>query len=282
MHHGAVRQPFFILGTARCGSTRLHQILNAHPHVFLTNEARVLDVVHFFCRYASLPKAENMRVLLDTWHDIRGVLPEPHVEVFSEVVRRHARGMVEDFYALSIEDPQVTHWGDKLPSLTAARAVLEVLPASKYIVLVRDPRDAWCSWSRFSQRPAVVEGHPAAAAVGLDEFAINWRNVYHSTREYFPNALHLRYEDLVTDTRASMARVLGHLGLPWHAGIDEAIAAKRELAHHATAPSPIESIDRWCEDLDDADVETIDSVCGSVMAEFGYARAARSRDEHRE
>ena len=49
------RQPFFVIGTGRCGSTLLCHLLQAHPSVAMMNEARLLDALWFFFQFARLP-----------------------------------------------------------------------------------------------------------------------------------------------------------------------------------------------------------------------------------
>ena len=40
-----MKQPFFILGSGRSGSTFLYHLLSAHPQVALTNEANLADAL---------------------------------------------------------------------------------------------------------------------------------------------------------------------------------------------------------------------------------------------
>ncbi len=42
-----MRQPFFIVGTGRSGSTLLQRLLAAHPRIALTNEGHVADFLYY-------------------------------------------------------------------------------------------------------------------------------------------------------------------------------------------------------------------------------------------
>ena len=51
-----VKQPFFIVGLMRSGTTYLYRLLADHPKIALTNEARVADFLTFCCRLAGIPQ----------------------------------------------------------------------------------------------------------------------------------------------------------------------------------------------------------------------------------
>ena len=46
-------RPLFILGSGRCGSTLLHTMLIGHSKIVLTNEARLVNVLHFCSQLAA-------------------------------------------------------------------------------------------------------------------------------------------------------------------------------------------------------------------------------------
>ncbi|MGA0059237.1 MAG: sulfotransferase family protein [Planctomycetota bacterium] len=266
-----MHQPFFILGTARCGSSRLWQILEAHPQVCLTNEGRIVDALYFFARYARTPKGQRLHHLLDEETDLRGIVPAEHVDAFSALIRRHAPTLLTDFYARLANDPAVTHWGDKLPDPEAAHAVQAILPQTRFLVLVRDPRDAWASWRRYRERPGVAEDFPAAAAIDVDAFAHNWSNLYAATDRYFEHAMTVRYEDLVAETHATTTRILAHLGLPADPAVTAAVDDKARLRGHATITSTERSVGSWQDQIPATEIARILEICAAGMQLHGYA-----------
>lgn len=268
-----MKQPFFILGSGRCGSSHLSRILGEHPKVVLTNEARIVDSLHMFYRFAALPAGQHEKFWLNDEVTLRGIVPRAHVDDFAAEVRRHARGILEGFYARKAAGREVTHWGDKLPDATAARAVLDVLPNTRYLVLVRDPRDTWCSWQRYAQHGEIAATYPAAARTDAHGFAIIWRNLYRETTSRLPRSIHLRYEDLVRSPKATIGRALEHLGLDWDEAITAAIASPGAFRGHGTSDSPGATIGRWRRDLDPTAAGTIERTCGAVMARFEYRRS---------
>lgn len=265
-----MHQPFFIVGTARCGSSRLWQILDAHPRVCITNEARIVDALYFFARYASTAKGHRLHCLLDEETDVRGIVPSEHSAAFADLLRRHAPRMLEDFYAGLADDSGVTHWGDKLPDPEAAHAVQAALPHTRFIVLVRDPRDAWASWRRYRERPAVAADFPAAASIDAEAFAHNWTNLYASAASYLSHALEVRYEDLVAETAATTAQVLRHLELPDDPAVDHAVEDRERLRGHATITRTDRSVGSYESTLPADEIRLIERVCSAGMQTHGY------------
>ena len=265
-----MHQPFFIVGTARCGSSRLWQILDAHPRVCITNEARVVDALYFFARYAGTTKGERLRCILDEETDLRGIVPAEHSASFADLLRRHAPRMLEDFYARLADDPTITHWGDKLPDPEAAHAVQTALPHTRFVVLVRDPRDAWASWRRYRDRPGVAADFPAAAAIDVGSFAHNWANLYASATSYLQHALAVRYEDLVSRAADTVAAVLRHLELPGDPAVDRAVQDRGRLSGHATITRADQTIGSFESTLPEDEIRTIEEICAHGMQTWGY------------
>lgn len=269
----AMRQPFFIVGTGRCGSTFLCEILQAHPRVSLTNEAKVVDFLDFACRYSGLPAPQAATFSLHTDIALHGIVRPRFTERLSAIVRRHAKEILEEFYLGEYPDRDVTHWGDKLPNANAAHAVREIFPNTKYVILIRDPRDAYCSVRAFAARPEIRDLSPFLSFESADSFANYWQYTYHGAITWLPDHIVLRYRDLVRDPIAASARVLDFLGLPRVPEVDLVARGSRTYEGHGTSASPEVSIERWRQQLDPRDVRAIEAVCGELMQRYGYELA---------
>jgi len=269
-----MKQPFFIVGTGRCGSTLLYNLLSQHPRVALTNESRVIDFLAFCVNFAAVPLREPVEFeYLETMRLHGMVLPE-HTERFAPLFRRHAIAALEEFYRDRFADKEFTHWGDKLPSLASLADIQAAYPHAKFVALVRDPRDGWCSFRAYRETPRMRRLYPAWTEQGVEPWSRGWHNTYSGFDTYLEHLHWLRYEDLVTDRAAALSGVLEFLEL------DAGEAARARHDHdetfdeHGTARTPAASIGRWRDELDAGDVGTIEVACGALMPRFGYDFAA--------
>lgn len=112
---------------------------------------------------------------------------------------------------------------DKTPQHTVGVRLLESLyPGSRYVHMVRDPRDAAVSaWFHFGKR----EGKTFEQFV-CNYIGVVWpTNVQTARRDAPPLGerwLEVRYEDMLEDAPRQAARMLAHLGLDTH---DAALSA---------------------------------------------------------
>jgi hypothetical protein len=176
---GSVKQPFFIVGVGRVGSTLLARQLEPHPRVALTREARVADVVRYCSQYASLPAYHELKIPFVRESTLYGLVDRAYVGRFAKIFHRHAVEMIEEFYRETFAHKDFTHWGDKLPLPDTAIEMQQSYPHAKYVVLMRDPRDVCCSVrshaqdvGRHVEQPLLGE---ALRAQTVEETAIAWR-----------------------------------------------------------------------------------------------------------
>ena len=177
--------PIIIFGAPRSGTTYLQSILNQHPEVFISHEARLFGWLH-----QSFKVISNQDSFLVT-----------HREEFIEHLRVSYPQLIRNFY--SKLKPQARYWGDKNPlSLTKAnvgalQTIVELFPGAKFIHIIRDGRDVVASltrrlhsngepWADFLTAHVLWNGHiERGMAFGRTQAA----------EKYFE----LRYEDLIRD-----------------------------------------------------------------------------------
>lgn len=267
-------QPLFVLGSGRCGSTLLYQLLAAHPRIAMTNEARLVDLLYFFHALAGQPAFERREHELGGERvTLTGVVGARWAARLADVVRDHAGPMLLDFYRREFPGRDFAYFGDKLPSPLAAGSFGAVFPGIRCLTLVRDPRDVICSLRDYSARPDVRTADPSFRVGDLRDYCVAWRGLYADCLDYLPGNLAVRYEDLAREPARELERVMEHLGL---AVAPEQLAAEADAAReafrrgHATTGSVDESIGRWRRDLPPADRAVVAEVCRSVLERCGY------------
>lgn len=194
----------FLLGHPRSGTTLLEQVLAAHEDIVDADETSSFhDTVWFPLSIEAAKKYDKQlyRLLSDLPADLERSLRD------------------EYFRHLEFEmgtTGQERLWLDKNPALTLQLlAVLRVIPESKIIVALRDPRDVCIS--AYMQR------------VELTNWSVNWLSLQDTVDMYVLamnnwlrlrdlggfESIEVRYEDCVEDLSCQGRRVFDFLGVEW-------------------------------------------------------------------
>lgn len=191
------RDPIFILGMPRSGSTLVEQMLSSHPQIEGTAELPIVPIL-------------AQTLLADhglTRHD-------SYPELLPRVTRAALTALGRDY--LDRAQPQrkagKPFFLDKLPHNWADVGLIRLmLPNARIVDVRRNPLD--CCLSNF--RLLFAQGHPSAYA--LDEMAAYYRDYVRMMRHWdaaLPGQVHrLIYEDLVDDPGRELRRLLDHLGM---------------------------------------------------------------------
>lgn len=135
--------PFFILATARSGTTLLEQCLNRHTQLFVPPET------YFFNQLQknSTETAEQLQAFVDEYlASPQASFIASHPQIISERLLKQAddAGMVfENMMSLLMKQAGQGKkiWGEKTPMhLFHAESILSLFPDAKFIFLVRDGR----------------------------------------------------------------------------------------------------------------------------------------------
>jgi hypothetical protein len=239
----------FVLGTGRCGSTLVHEVLARHPDVgFVTNvDDRIGRAT------AGRMQAELIR-RLPTAATRKGRLRLAPSEAYralerevSPVIAESARDLEAadavpwladrfrsffDSRAAAFGAPLFLH---KFTGWPRARFVDRVLPGSRYVHVVRDGRAVAASWLqtdwwRGHLGPAGWHFGPLSPAYEKEweasgrSFVLLAGLAWKLLLDAFDDAraeigddrwLEVRYEDVLADPRERTATILEFLGLPW-------------------------------------------------------------------
>ena len=286
--------PVFVTNIGRCGSTLMMNLLRSHPRIVVHDlypyETRALSYWLHMLKVLSEPanheRSANPNSYEDDafWvgrhpHNMRPVIEPPPVQEFLrrdyvEKLAEFCQSSAEDFYrsvseAQGVDEP--VYAAEKRNPRPTARVASDLYPDAREIFLVREPRDMVCSMISFYERTQLVSfGRDQRA--GDDEFvsgiAHALRDLVRQLRERREEAILVRYEDLVGDTAATLARVLNYLELPTGADsqreiVAQARASTSDSERHRTTADAGSSIGRWRRDLS----EPMQALCTSAFAE---------------
>ncbi|WP_243733034.1 tetratricopeptide repeat-containing sulfotransferase family protein [Luteimonas yindakuii] len=229
----ASREPFFILGMPRSGTTLVERILSSHSEVASAGELQNFGVM------LKRLSASTTSRMLDEDTLARAAAVDP-----AELGRHY----IESTRPLT---GSTAHFIDKLPhNFLYAGFIARALPDAPLICLRRDPMDT--TLGNFRQLFALSSPYYDYSfdLVDTARYYVLFDRLMAFWHERLPGRiLEVRYEDVVRDQEAQTRRLLDHCGLAWD---DACLAFEKNAAPVATASlvqvrSPIyaTSIGRW-------------------------------------
>ena len=262
-----MKQPVFIVGCPRSGTTLMSVILDRHSQLAVTPETAFYDEIA--PQLSPIDKCDLRRVLGD-WPRL------PELGLSLDQVVRHCGISASPARLMSVllesyaQDRQKSRCGEKTPQhLRHIPHILRDFPDAQILCLIRDGRDVALSlsampWWRGDLR---VAADTWLGAVRLAEgFA-----AAHPT-QFFA----VRYERLVADPEAVVATVMRFLGLQFE-GVqlepsESNVVLRRSMAWKGSALGPIEATRTGVRRLTASpeDLDYLKEALGPTLKRLGY------------
>jgi hypothetical protein len=267
----------WIFGSGRTGSTWLSLMMTALPDHARWNEPLVGYLFgHLYYERKRLDQDNYTFILAndfrDTWlSSIRSFVLEGATLRFLEVAEKGSY--------LVIKEPHGS---------MGAPLLMEALPESRMVFLMRDPRDVAASALHTSfardnpQRKKVAEERPDDLVARLAEIYL--RDITLTKQAYEAHdgrKVLVRYEDLRSDTLDEMKRIYSALEITVDEGeLAQAVerCAWENIPEDKKGPGTVRrrgTSGGWREDLTSSQVEIVESVTAPILKEF-YSQSSRS------
>jgi hypothetical protein len=266
-----MRDPFFVVGTGRCGSTLLRNLLCAHPDVYLPNETHWLPILFHMYGTQHVP----LESVFDTINHVymakgrtalRRILDENelHPLVLQRAIQQRLEGRAATiaetmaaFYRVLALHNDAGLYGDKTPDYGLCMSTIQTMwPNAMFVHIHRDGRDVALSMADvLSFRVLATAGinhwwgiaygehYRAYLAAAEGEQPIErFLHLWHSrktriddeaTRLRRGTYLSVAYEHLMDHPGATLAEIAAFLGLPDRAGWPDAALNGIDLARRA-------------------------------------------------
>jgi tetratricopeptide (TPR) repeat protein len=253
------RDPVFLVSFPRSGTTLTEQILASHSRIVTSDERPLLQQT---CeRLLSNRKAgAGFPYTLDR-------LTKSEIAGLRDYYLQLARSSVSTETATKV-------FIDKLPlNIIEIGIIKRLFSNPRFICLLRHPRDICLSC--FMQSFTV--NHAMANFFTLEDtarfYAATMNLWLHYNDVFDLDVIQLRYEDLVTNTRPEIGRLLDFLGLDWEDGLlDYRLRGERAVStpSYQDIGSPIfkRAINRW-KSYEDK-LSRVESILDPFIKQFGY------------
>jgi hypothetical protein len=282
----------FLVGCPRSGTTWLQRLIASHPAVHTGQESHLFD-------FHVGPQLRRWESIAGAAADLRG-----GIGMGCYLTREEFRGAVRR-YMLDLLRPmrEQLRAGELFLEKTPEhglfiREIVEMLPAARFISMVRDPRAVVASLLAASRS----WGSTWAPSTSLRAARL-WTAHAVAVREAravvpAQRWLQVRFEDLYRDTAATLASACRFLGFQWDSeGIARAVALNSvdQLRQGHGTPIPVSGTfandrnrvvepegfvrgagpDAWADELSPRQRLIVRLVAGAEMEALGYGRPAR-------
>jgi hypothetical protein len=252
-------------GCGRSGTTLVRVILDSHPQLSCGPELNVY-----------LPQVLNLSRLKEKLKLAKDLDTAYYTSRSRAEFIDHLAGLVRG----TTGKPR---WAEKTPkNVHHLHYIFEKFPKAKFIHVLRDGRDVACSL-RTHPRHRVVGGKlvPVNTWKPMKYCAARWRDSLLSAKPHMsdPRFHTVRYEQLVTNPRQTIADLMRFLDEPWDNALlahSEAASTFRDVTAFPQNPEALQPIGtaavaRWQRDMTEEDKRIFRDIAGELLIEHGYA-----------
>jgi hypothetical protein len=242
---------FFIVGTGRCGTTLLRNLLNLHPDVYVPTESHWIPLQYEFYGLLRNPPAayidvmqrtcyENGHPTMDSMADAIGMTSSELLQIVQAKFGNNEPTLVEfndELYAVLAGAAGRCVAGDKTPDYCSYLTMLQSLwPSARFVHIIRDGRDVALSMSKHSGYQRLVslrfpnwvpvsfdkryrlcdstgDGHTLEAYIKLWDLRIR-RTLDEASRLASGTFVEIRFEDLLREPKRTINELAKFLELP--------------------------------------------------------------------
>jgi len=280
--------PVFIVGAPRSGTTLLQYMLQTHPGLSLpTGESHFfMPLIRREAEFGDLSQPQNVRRVLDAMYqqsaefletDLHGLRfdRDALTAAFVAEGRHTMRDLISGLFEKNAAGEGKPRWGDKTPYYVLHMQSLRVWwPQAQFVHIVRDGRDV--ALSLFGRRHDFGVYNTYFAARYWEQYV----ETGHRQGMAMPagHYLEIRYEDLLADPRATLARVCDFLRLDFV----ESLLQHRKPSTAGKTPllgQPVQrdNAQKWRRAMSRRQIGVFESAVGLTLQHFGYALATPAR-----
>jgi hypothetical protein len=273
------KNPFFIFGCPRSGTSLLSAMLGSHPNLAIPRESHLYDniypIVHRRADLTHEPtRARVVSEILRSSH-IKNWKPAPTLsETLAAITRPDFHGLVDGLLRSWASKTGKPRWGEKTPQHTLCwRSILSGFDNAQVIHVVRDGRDVALSYRSAFFGPKHV--YP---------LALRWQQ-YLAAAEEARRALgvgaflQVRYEDLVAAPEQELRRICSFLGEEFAPAMltfyNEDRGPRRDTRNAENLRRPVMSGNtaKWRSQMTQRELRIFEALAGPTLKRYSYETA---------
>jgi hypothetical protein len=273
------KNPFFIFGCPRSGTSLLSAMLGSHPNLAIPRESHLYDNVYPIVSGRADLTHEPTRVrvvseILQNSH-IKNWKPSPTLPETLEAITRHDfHGLVDGLLRSWASKTGKPRWGEKTPQHTLCwRSILSGFDDAQVIHVVRDGRDVALSYRSAFFGPKHV--YP---------LALRWQEYLAAAEEARAALgagafLQVRYEDLVAAPEQELRRICSFLGEEFAPAMltfyNEDRGPRRDSrnAENLRRPVMADNTEKWRTQMSQRELRIFEALAGSALKRYSYETA---------
>jgi hypothetical protein len=272
------KAPVFVLGSPRSGTTLLyHMLLSAGNFAIYRAESQVFNLLE--PRFGDLSVPQHRKNLLEAWLKTR-LFTATGLDAQGLQHEVEARcGNAGDFLRIVMSamarNQKVDRWADCTPEhLLYVRRIKATIPDALVVHIIRDGRDVALSMARQHWiRPFPWDrGRDLAAAASYWKWIVS--RGAQDGRELGGDYLEVRFEDLVTDPRATLAKVGQFVDqdLNYDRILEAGVGSVSEpnTSFEQGDDGKFSPVERWKKSMPADQLSLVQGAIGDLLVRLGY------------
>lgn len=266
---------FFIIGMPRSGTKLLRELLNNHSEIFIP-EVETLFIPKLLKKFGGL---------ILTKKNIRSAIIEIKKSLFFMNYTKkntfdlkklntnniNIVNLINTFYVeLAVQKniaPKII--GDKSPNyINNIPLISSYFPESKFIHIVRDPRDYALSvkktWNKSLLRSIFKWSK------GINEF----QKAFLENKE---NMVEIRYEDLIENPRSEIIKCIKLLDLKYEEGMDQLFYSNEKLGDAKTTKIDFKNKQKYSSAMSTNEIKKIENYTIEFLKTYGYPYSTKRK-----
>lgn len=257
--------PIFVGGAPRSGTTLVRAILNSHPDIACGPELRAFPALARLYRETDAAMAATF---------------EAHYFFEAADLRAAFRDLVASFLRPYHDRSGKRFVAEKTPANALYfRELHQLFPDSRFVHVVRDPRDVVASLVKMDWRDE-KNGARLPITASIAGAAQGWRDhviAASGARAAGAPVLDIRYEDVLSAPARTFERLFRFLGAApsdapssHHLTFSVTEGENETSADAVSRPLNDKAVGRWRREFSKAQVREIEAAVGSLPEEYGY------------
>jgi hypothetical protein len=264
------KQPFFILGRERSGTTMLRVSLNNHPNISIPPESPF--IIHLYKKYYGNKNIKIDEFLIDLKKE-----PFLHVwnidyEELSKKLYKTSPPTFSNYCKTVLNNYQQKDGvlGDKNPTNSLfGRQLNKVFPDAKFIWIIRDYRAQVNSMLKVNFEKKIISS--------LAKRWVSYNKEIEFLQKNYPKQILLvKYEELVESPEKSYKDICMFLEVAFEHSVLSTSKSKKEFhpKHHKSLEEEINTkhVEEWKNQLTKKQIEICEAIAGNYGAKFGYRK----------